>query len=438
MMIKTARQVALETLIKVFESQGYSNLSLNSALSKNKLSVKDQNLVTELVYGTIQYQLYLDYQLTGLVKTKLKDRYLRPLLLMSLYQLIFLDKIPNRAVLDEANKLAKIMGRKNSSAFRLVNGILRSFIRRGAILPPKEPLNKYLSIKESMPLWLTDYLLNHWGSKRTEKILTSLNQRSKNCIRINQNASKPQVLNELQKLKINYEESSLSPSCYFVDKPIMRTDLFKSGQVTIQDEAASLVASCFDYHENDEILDACAAPGGKSMQMAENLTNGHVTCLDIHEHKLKLVKNYATRMKLSNKIKTKAVDARKASTYFSEGQFDKILVDAPCSGLGLLRRKPEIRYLKTMDDIKNLAKIQLKILNSVALLLKKNGELVYSTCSITVEENEAVIAEFLKQNPKFEIQAINLPKISSKAGLKILPDTYQSDGFYIAKMKLRG
>lgn len=268
--------------------------------------------------------------------------------------------------------------------------------------------------------------------------MPSLNKRAENSIRIAKGANQTQIINSLKKQGYSLTESTLADNCFLVNHSIVNTDEFKAGQITIQDEAASLVVDCFDLQENDYVLDTCAAPGGKTSQLAENLPQGKVISLDIHKKKLNLIKKYAERMHVDERVETLALDARKAAEHFSDTKFDKILVDAPCSGLGLLRRKPEIRYDKTMKDVHNLARIQLGILNSAAQLLKKNGELVYSTCSITIEENEQVIAEFLKKHPEFEIMPITLSKVQSKESLKILPDTYGSDGFFIAKMKLRG
>lgn len=430
--------MALETLMRVLNNQSYSNISLNNSFKHAHLSEADQKLATRIVYGTIQYKIYLEYQLKDLLKVKVTEKYLMPLLLMSAYQIIFLDKVPNRAAIDEANKLAKEFGRRHSSGYRIVNGVLRSLVRRKTILPNADDPIEYLSVKESMPKWLVKYFIDQWGEKRTKKILKSINLPAKNSVRIA--VEDPKVISQLKKLGYEPQESDLAGQVVILKHGgIVQTNLFKTGQLTLQDEAASLVADCFDFKSNDQVLDACSAPGGKTIQMAEHLTTGSVTALDIHEKKLKLVLQNAKRMNVQDKVKVKALDARKANEYFSKEQFDKILVDAPCSGLGLLRRKPEIRYTKTERDLLNLQKIQLAILDKVSTLLNKSGELVYSTCSISVEENEEVVKKFLASHPKFELAAFKLAKISSKTGmLKILPDTYGSDGFFIAKFKMRG
>lgn len=439
---KSARAISLETLIKVLENGSYSNISLNNSLKNSDLAIADQNLATRIVYGTIQYRIFLEYQLNGLVKTKLTEKYIKPLLLMSLYQIIFLDKVPNRAILDEANKLAKKFGKHHSSGYRIVNGILRSFIRRGVILPDKNNEIEYLSIKESVPEWLVKYLISNWGIEKTKSVLSSINEPAKNSVHISMFSDKKKVFEELDNEGFNPNWSNLSANDIVLDHGgVSQSNLFKSGNLTIQDEAASLVVEAFDFDKDkpEHILDACSAPGGKTVQLAESFKNGTVTALDIHEKKLRLVKENAKRMHVSDKVKTQACDAREAQAKFDAGEFTKILVDAPCSGLGLLRRKPEIRYTKSLKDLKNLQKIQLAILDSVSSLLHVNGELVYSTCSISMEENEDVVKKFLQTHSNFELKPFKLSKLESKTGmLKIMPDQDGNDGFFIAKFKLRG
>lgn len=437
---KSARAVSLETLIKVLDQGSYSNISLNNSLEHSNLSIADQNLATNIVYGTIQYRLFLEYQLKGLVRTKLTEKYIKPLLLMSLYQLIFLDKVPDRAVLDEANKLAKQYGKRHSAGFRLVNGILRSFTRRGVILPAENNPVKYLSVKESVPEWLVQYLIDNWGLDKAKSVLNSINEPAKNSVCISKLADKEQVFAQLERDNYQPQWSKLSSDDVILSHGgISESDLFEEGKLTIQDEAASLVVEAFDFEQDEHVLDACSAPGGKTVQIAESIVNGDVTALDIHDKKLRLVRDNAQRMHVANKVKTKACDARKATEIFAAGEFTKILVDAPCSGLGLLRRKPEIRYTKRQQDLQNLQKIQLAILTAVSSLLKKNGELVYSTCSISMEENEEVVKKFLQAHPDFELVPFKLTKLESKTGmLKIMPDLDGNDGFFIAKFKLRG
>ena len=438
--MSNARTVALETVIKVFNQKSYSNIALNNELIKHDLKPADKALATRIVYGTIQYKIFLEYQLKPLIKTKLRDSFLKPLLLMSAYQYFFLEKVPANAIFDEANKLAKKYSKRNSGSYKLVNGILRALERQGKILPPTNDLVEYLSIKESFPKWLVEYLLDHFGEDKTKEILVRSNQPAANSIRMTTKESGfGKIKEELKKDTFNFEESSLTLHNLNLNKGgVAQTDLFKNGKITIQDAAASLAVDAFDFKGNEQVLDACSAPGGKTVQIAENLTTGSVIALDIHENKLKLVKNAAERLHVSDKVKTKALDARKAKEYFNQGQFDKILVDAPCSGLGLIRRKPEIRYEKSLNDIKNLAKIQLAILESVSGLLANGGELIYSTCTISYEEDEGVVKQFLKLHPDFELIPVQVGKLSKQEMVRIFPSSDGSDGFFIAKLKKRG
>lgn len=440
MLNKSARAVALETLIRILCDGSYSNISLNNSLRSTNLSQADRNFATRLVYGTVQYKIFLDYQLQDLIKTKLKEEYLKPLLLMSGYQLIFMDKVPDRAVLNEANLLAKKFGKKNSTGYKIVNGILRSLIRRGTVLPEKNNLVHYLSVKESTPKWLVEYLISHWGEKRAGSILASINETAKNTVRVSSLANPDEVFSELVELDFAPQRSQLSDDVFVLSRGgIVNSTLFKKGELTVQDEAASLAVSAFDFIGDENVLDACSAPGGKTVQIAEKIPTGQVIALDIHENKLRLVRQNATRMNVIDRVKTMAMDARKADESFDQQQFDKILVDAPCSGLGLLRRKPEIRYNKHPADLKQLQQIQLNILDHVSKLLNESGELVYSTCTIATEEDEEVVEKFLEQHSKYRLQSFKAGNLEAPNGmLKILPDSYNSDGFFIAKFVMRG
>lgn len=435
---KSARRIALETLISVFKNKSYSNIALNHALKKSDLSSHDKSLVTQLVYGTIQHQIYLDYQIRAIFKENKKAPWMRPLLMMSIYQLFFLDRVPNHAVLDEANLLAKQYSKNN--LYKVVNGVLRNVIRQGQQKPSQSNSVRYLATMYSIPEWLVDYFIGHFGKGKAESILQSINQPPQNTIRINRKVTtKPEVCQWLNKQNIQYEESKLSPdSLHLSYGPINQLELFETGAITIQDDSATLAAQSLKVQPNDNVLDACAAPGGKTIQIAEELASGRVTALDIHKNKLNLIKDNATRMQVADLIETKQLDARLVSQELGTEIYDKILVDAPCSGLGLLRRKPEVKYTKELSDVKKLSQIQLEILNGVCDSLKPNGRLVYSTCTITNEENEQVVNSFLKQHPDFSLEKVYLKAdnetIRSDDFVRIFPDTYQTDGFFIASL----
>ncbi|UZX30860.1 16S rRNA (cytosine(967)-C(5))-methyltransferase RsmB [Lactobacillus helsingborgensis] len=438
--LKSARAVALQTLIRVLDDNSYSNISLNNNLIKSNLSQADQNFAARIVYGTIQEKIYLEYQLRRLIKTKLKENYLYPLLLLSAYQIFFMDSVPNRAVLNEANKLAKEFGKKHSVGYKIVNGILHSLIRQGSVLPSAKDKIDYLSVKESTPKWLVSYLISHWGEQRAAKILASINKSAKNTVRVSHLAEQKLVKENLTNLGFAPVDSEIAnDELILAHGGVFKTQLFHEGKLTIQDEAASLAVSAFNFSGNEKVLDACSAPGGKTVQIAENLPQGQVTALDIHEKKLNLVLANSRRMNVASKVLVKPLDARKADTVFDKGEFAKILVDAPCSGLGLIRRKPEIRYTKTKTDLINLQRIQLEILDHISSLIAAGGELVYSTCTITKEEDEDVVKSFLETHSQFELQPFTAGKLSAPSGmLKILPDSYDSDGFFIAKFIVRG
>lgn len=438
---ESARSVALDTLIKVLKEKSYSNIQLNRALKNSALSDRDKHLATQIVYGTIQYKLFLEYQIKGMLKSQPKEDFVIPLLLLSIYQMDFLDKVPTHAIINEANELAKQYSRGGS--YKLINAILRDVDRSEIKLPDAKNEVEYLSIKESMPVWLVEYLIKNFGIEKAKDMLASFNTVPHNSIRINQALTNvPDVIEELEGEGFETEVSKVTPNNIVVNHGgVVETHLFQDGYITIQDESASLAVEALKVEPDDYVLDGCSAPGGKTIQIAETLKQGtgHVVALDIHAKKLKLVLENAQRMQVAEQIEVKELDARKSSSYFSAGKFDKILIDAPCSGLGLLRRKPEIRYEKSYQDVLNLAKIQLAILSDVAPLLKPNGRLVYSTCTITLEENELVLAKFLESFPQFEVEKIKLDNVfGDETGLRISPEDYQSDGFYITSLRLRG
>ncbi|APT17926.1 SUN protein [Amylolactobacillus amylotrophicus DSM 20534] len=445
--VATAREVALNVLTKVLQQKSYSNIQLNFSLNNSTLDERDKALVTQLVYGTIQYKLFLEYQIKHLLRAKPKESFVVPLLLMSVYQLQFLDKIPDHAVLNSANELAK--KRSSHGAYKLVNGILRNVQRQGPLLPAVGQTAEYLSIKESMPEWLVKYLSDKFGNSKTARILQSLNTVSHNSVRVNTKKTTVQAAKE--ELHDQGFDVTVSPlrgeNILLSHGGVAATNLFRDGQITIQDEASSVVVDALHVEPGDIVLDACAAPGGKTMQIAELLDQnvGKVTALDLHEKKLALIENNAKRLELTDLITVQAMDARNVASEFGPQKFDKILVDAPCSGLGLLRRKPEIRYEKTFTDIINLSKIQLAILESVAQSLKIGGRIVYSTCTITPEENEEVVARFIAAHPEFFVEQIKLPsfdsvktEVGTDLTVRIFPDDYQTDGFSITSLRLRG
>ncbi|WP_251314426.1 16S rRNA (cytosine(967)-C(5))-methyltransferase RsmB [Floricoccus penangensis] len=429
------RDLALNVINQVFNEEAYANIALNDALKQSNLTALDKSMATNIVYGTISHKMTLEWYLKPFIKKTKK--WVKNLLLLSIYQIVYMDKVPDNAVVDEAVKIAKLQGDKRLSGF--VNGVLRNFIRteRADFSQIKNETER-LSIQYSMPTFLIKKFTNQYGKERTLAILESLETPSKNSLRVNTNLV--DFDSEFDKLDSRFTvgKSKIASTAILADTGNFAvTDDFKNGLITIQDESSQLVAPAMEISENDKILDACAAPGGKTVHMAEYLKDGHITALDLYDHKLKLINDNAERLKLSDKISTEKVDASKAFEHFGGEVFDKALVDAPCSGMGLIRRKPDIKYRKETTDFQGLQEIQLSILENIGKTIKKNGIMVYSTCTIFDEENFQVVEKFLEQNEDFEQILITNEKedIVKDGCMMLTPELYHTDGFFIAKFR---
>lgn len=320
--------------------------------------------------------------------------------------MIYLDKIPAHAILFEAVEVAKKKGHIGISKF--INGVLRSAERKG--FPDTETISdpiERLSIELSMPRWLVEKFTADIGLEETKHLGESLLRPSHSSARVNGKfLTVDEALEAMEEEGFDVRESVISPvgivsdGGHFASSP-----LFQSGQLTIQDESSQLVAPALQIEPHHQVLDACAAPGGKTTHIASYLSaeeGGKVTALDLHEHKVALITENAKRMHVEDVVTAMKLDARNVDQEFSDEQFDRILVDAPCSGLGLMRRKPDIKYTKKEKDLLNLQKVQLGILEQVAPKLKVGGLLVYSTCTIANEENKDTIEHFLAAHEEFE------------------------------------
>lgn len=429
-----ARGGALLTLEKVFHEDAYSNIALNTLLNKRQYDDRDKSLITEIVYGTVSRKITLEWYLAHFIADRDKlEPWVYDLLMLSAYQLIYLDKLPAHAVVNDAVRIAKNRGNKKG-AEKLVNAVLRRLTSE--TLPNIEAIkriNKRYSIKYSLPVWLVKKLIEQYGQERTEAIFESLFERNKASIRVT-DASR------LEEFKDNFQAdySQLSPVGLTKSSGRFASSVaFKNGDITIQDETSQLVAPTLDIQGSETILDACAAPGGKTVHMASYLTSGKITALDLYDHKLALIQENAKRLGLAARIDTRKLDARQVVDAFPAESFDKILVDAPCSGIGLIRRKPDIKYNKDLQDFASLQAIQLEILSSVCQTLRKGGIMTYSTCTIFKEENQDVIKAFLASHPDFEQVALDHDKkdIVVDGCLLITPEQYQTDGFFIAQLR---
>ncbi|WP_409292181.1 16S rRNA (cytosine(967)-C(5))-methyltransferase RsmB [Peribacillus sp. SCS-37] len=440
---KSVRQIALEVLDSVERNQSYSNLLLNKMITKHKLSGLDAGLLTELTYGTIQRKMTLDYYLSPFVKFNKTQGWIVNLLRLSLYQMVYLDKIPDHAVLFEAVEIAKKRGHKGNTS--MVNGVLRNIQRKGILpLDDIKDRTERISIETSHPIWIVERWVEQFGYEKTREMCMENLLAPVQTARVNiRKASRNEALSLLREEGFEVEASQVTPDgIKALRGNLTHSEAFNAGFFTIQDESSMLVGYALGAEGDEQVLDACAAPGGKSTHIAERLSDkGRVVSLDLHEHKVKLINEQAERLGLTN-IKTRVYNSKKVQEIFGLGQFSRILIDAPCSGLGVMRRKPDIKYTKTEKDIASLAGIQLELLNAAAPLVQKGGTLVYSTCTVEKEENENVAQRFLEEHPEYEEdlslrERLPLPAQPLVSGhmIQVLPQDFGSDGFFIASFK---
>ncbi|RYL95384.1 16S rRNA (cytosine(967)-C(5))-methyltransferase RsmB [Sporolactobacillus sp. THM7-4] len=443
----TVRETALDLLLSIKKNHAYSQLALNDALLKSHLHDRDKALVTTLVYGVLQRELTLEYALSSFVrKTRKLDDWVRILLLMSLYQKMYLDRIPDHAIVNEATNIAKKRGHRGIAGF--VNGVLRQFLRSGEPdLSVIQPENRRLSVQYSHPEWLLELWENQWGRRIALQIAEADNRAPHLYVRVNRLKTTRQALAEKLALEgIATEEARLSPDCLTIQGgQAAATEAYRAGLLTIQDQSSMLVADSVAPAPGMTILDTCAGPGGKTTHLGERMGNkGKIVALDLHEHKTRLIDDAARRLGIRI-IETRAIDARKANEVYPEKTFDRVLVDAPCSGLGVIRRKPEIKWEKTKEDADRLTPIQYAILEAAAPLVKPGGWLIYSTCTINRMENDRLLTRFLNDHREFMWEPTFFSRLPRKlkdyrsspqsSMVQILPFYFETDGFFIGCLK---
>lgn len=427
------RELALKALYKIEKQKGYSNIVVDEILKQNKskLENRDIALISEIVYGVTTWKLTLDEIIKKYSKIKIKkiSTWILNILRMGIYQIVFLDKIPKSAAVNESVNLAKRYGHTSSSNF--VNAILRKIDKKDYTdLFNIENKKQKISVTTSMPMWIVEKLLEQNTIEETQKVCENLNLRPRLFIRINNLKINKQTLKkELEKRKIKFQDTELEDFlCVKNLRNVEDLDLFKEGFFTIQDLSAGLVAKVLNPQKGEKVLDACSAPGGKTTQIAELMKNsGEILAWDIYDHRIELIKQNAERLGI-NIIKENIADASILKKEYIK-KFDKILLDVPCLGIGAIRRKPDIKWQREEKNIQEISKLQFKILNTCAKYLKPNGELVYSTCSILKEENQDIIEKFLNENNEFsytdykEINIYNVIKefIQEKGCINILP-----------------
>ncbi len=459
-MVDKVRELALKILYKMDKDNSYSNILLNESFNKirkegnkNNLDNRDFAFISEIVYGVTTWKLTLDEIIKKYSKIKLNkiSLWILNILRFSIYQIVFLDKIPKSAAVNEGVNLAKKYGNKGSIGF--TNAILRKVTKKDyeEFFSIKDE-NKRLSFCYSMPLWIIEELKEEGFSyNKIENFCKASILRPKVSIRVNRlKTSKEELKAILEKEGVKSEEGILE-DFLILDKVnnIENLEPFKNGLFTVQDEVAGLSALVLEPKEQEILLDACSSPGGKTTYLAEMMENkGEIFAFDVYEHRTKLVEENSKRLGI-NIIKTKVNDA---SCYNEDykNKFDKILLDVPCLGIGVLKRKPDIKWQKKKEDIEEISKLQLDILDTCSKYLKPGGEIVYSTCSVFRKENRDIIEKFLEKNSNFKLDNLyNIlnEKIYNKDkffiqfvdkennGYLEVFQNEKTDGFFICKLK---
>lgn len=402
-MTTNPREAAVIALYKTEKEGEYSNRALLSAVKD--LSGRDTALATEMVMGVLRNKIYLDFIIRSYSKIRLKklSDYVLQILRCGVYQLVKMDKIPPSAACNEAVKLAKKYA--HSAAGGYVNGVMRTVSRNIDNLPkPKGTAAEVMSIKYSCPLWLVEKLINQSGEETTEDILSDSIKPHPTMLRVNRLKTTADELMEVLKAEgINAVKDTETENCLRVSGAIdiNKSNAYKNGLYTLQNINSIRAAALVNPRSGDTVMDLCAAPGGKTTYLAEMMENkGKIYAFDLHKHKIDLINNSAKRLGIDI-IKAENKDTSKLMEEFS-GIADCVLADVPCSGIGVIHKKPDIKYNRTESDIEELVKIQKNILNAAAVYVKGGGSIVYSTCTILEEENQNRIKEFLENHKDFK------------------------------------
>ena len=435
------RKLAVKILNRVLNEGAYSNIILSKELNEVELNDKDKALLTEIVYGVLRRRRTLDVIIANFVKDiKLMDKNILNILRVAIYQMNFLDKIPTYAACNEAVEEAKEVSESDS---KLVNGILRSFTKNpDDINVPGNKIDEY-AYKFSFEPWMIRLLIKQYGENSAKKIMSGLNNVPKVSIRVNElNSDYDEVYDKLEEMEYDISEGVICPEAINIKggKSIENNPLFKEGKITVQDESAMLVAPLLDLQEGMNVIDLCSAPGGKTTHIAEILGNtGKVLAFDLHESKLGLIKENCDRLGITN-VETCAGDATKLNAELVASS-DRVLIDVPCSGLGIIRKKPEIKWNKKRNDLREIIPVKREIMNNAWQYLKQGGVMIYSTCTLNKEENEENIEWFVNTHKDCEVKRIFVGKqdnlVYSREGYLTVMPNENMDGFFIAKLEKR-
>ena len=432
----SARETALQALMACRKDGAWSNAAVKDYISRNRLDARDAGLATRLCYGVVQNRGKLDFYLKQLLKGRLKDLHpvVRDILHLGLYQLYEMDKIPESAAVNESVALTKKYS-KNPKAASLVNGVLRNAARsRGTLEEPRSYADKY-----SHPDGLISLLKENLPKGMLEPMLIANNAAPETVVQVNLLKTTREALAErLAGEGVTARSHGWMPDCLVLSGTGNLENLpsFREGHFYVQDPASKLSVLCAQLQKDSRVLDCCAAPGGKSFAAAIAMEGtGSILSCDVHAHKTGLIENGAARLGLSG-IRARQQDA----TVFVpewENAMDAVLCDVPCSGLGIIRKKPDIRY-KDLSEMAALPEVQLKILTNQARYVRPGGTLLYSTCTLLKRENEDVVAAFLREHPDFEKEPLELPQGLPKNDtgmLTLIPGQYDTDGFFICRLR---
>jgi 16S rRNA (cytosine967-C5)-methyltransferase len=438
-----AREIALKILNEVHVNDAYANVALSRELRRERLSEQDRRFVTELVYGAVKAGATLDWMIRRYVNRPLKKipPIICDVLRLGMYQIFFMDKVPASAACNQAVELTKKYG--HAGTVKFVNAVLRTAIRepeRADFPDGKGKSTENLALRSQHPEWLVKKWIRQFGFDETVQLCDFDNESAILSLRTNTLKTERSTL--LQQLAdegaVCYESERTTEGILCTEHASLdHMASLQKGLFQIQDESSMLVAHVLGAQPGEFIIDTCSAPGGKTTHIAALMENrGHILATDIYDHKLQRIKENAERLGISI-IETKQIDARTIGNLYP-AKADRVLVDAPCSGLGVLRRKPDARWKKTPELLQELPKLQMEILESAALAVKKGGVLVYSTCTIMKEENQNVVAAFLNKNTSFILEKTGqfLPLNKSEDNMvQLLPQIDATDGFFIARMK---
>ena len=406
------REAALKALVAVDKDSAYLNLAVRDILSASDMDPRDKALCTTLAFGVTKNRLFIDNIIENLSTVKLKKLsvWIHNILRIGIFSIKFLDRVPDSATVNECVRLARRYGHGASAGF--VNAILRASLKAGDFLPRENSGAKYISIKYSFPMWLT----NMWLSEGYgEEFFAAMNEEPPVTVRLNTLLA--------SSLSEEFHKSTATPYTYTYTGggSVESTSYFKEGHIAVQDSASQIAVMALELEEGMRVLDLCSAPGGKSAFIGQLLNNtGKLISCDIHEHKIELIKSNLSRLGVTNACVLQN-DATVFNNDFKDA-FDRVLADVPCSGLGVLRRKPDIKWTKTLEDNNTLTKIQRSIIDNSALYVKKGGKLLYSTCTVNRAENEDNVKYFLEKHSDFNLAVQR----------QLLPDKDKTDGFFFA------